>query len=177
MRAAAVFFLCIVFCLPDIAAAGPADKADKLYSSAKYAEALPLYQALLSSQNAGLPPGYIHSRIGDCYFRQADYRKAASAYRTALKSQDASRRPATQYWIGFCALLLGRNEEATAEFLKIPEQYPASGMWVSTAYYWAGKANERMGNRKQAVAYYRKAGGRGKTSQERYAIKKAEAVK
>lgn len=152
-------------------------KAEWLYAAGKYSDALPVYQSLLSKQYEPVQAGDVHSRIGDCYFRINDYPNALQAYRRALKGQKLSERPATQYWIGFCSFLLGRDREAVAEFLKIPELYPDSGMWVATAYYWAGRAGERMGLKDQAAEYYRKAGGKGTSTQERFAVRKAEAVK
>ena len=50
-------------------------------------------------------------------------------------------------------------------------------MWVSTAYYWAGKVCEHMGKKDQAAAYYHKAAGTGASTQERFALKKAETVR
>ena len=152
-------------------------KADRLYAAGKYSDALLLFQGLLSKQSEPVQTGDVYSRIGDCYFSTNDYPNALQAYRSALRGQKLSARPATQYWIGFCSFLLGRDREAAAEFLKIPELYPDSGMWVATAYYWAGRASERMGLKEQAAEYYRKAGGKGKSTQESFAMKKAEAVK
>ncbi len=152
-------------------------KANKLFSNAKYSEALPVYQRLLGSHAGKFPPGPLYTRIGDCYFRVEDYKNAVKAYRSALQYQKSPERAATQYWIGFSTFLSGNDADAAAEFLKIPELYPASGMWVSTAYYWAGRVCERMGKKEQAAAYYRKAGGAGATTQERYALKKADSVK
>jgi TolA-binding protein len=75
-------------------------------------------------------------------------------------------------------LLLGRDSEAVTELLKIPEFYPESGMWVPTAYYWAGWASERMGKKDSAAEYYKKAaGGSGRSAQGRAALKRAEKVK
>jgi TolA-binding protein len=71
---------------------------------------------------------------------------------------------------------MGRNAEALSEFLKIPELYPDSGMWVSTAYYWAGRVCERMGEKELAADYFRKAGGSGKSPQGKFALKKAEKI-
>ncbi len=50
-------------------------------------------------------------------------------------------------------------------------------MLVGTAYYWAGRASERMGRKDQAAELYRKAGGKGTSTQERFAMKKANAIK
>jgi tetratricopeptide (TPR) repeat protein len=152
-------------------------KAERLYAAGKFSDALLLYQGILSKKSEPVQTGDVNSRIGDCYFRIGDYPNALQAYRSALKGQKPSERPATQYWIGFCSFLLGRDREAAAEFLKIPELYPDSGMWVVTAYYWAGRASERMGLKEQAAEYYRKAGGKGTSTQGRFAMKKAEAVK
>jgi tetratricopeptide (TPR) repeat protein len=151
--------------------------ANKLFSQARYAEALPVYQRLLSSRSGNVSSGAIYTRIGDCYFRLTDYKNAIHAYRSALQYQENPERAATQYWIGFSTFLLGNNADAVAEFLKIPELYPTSGMWVSTAYYWAGRVCEHMGKKDQAAAYYRKAGGTGASTHERFALKKAETVK
>ncbi|HTG01133.1 MAG TPA: tetratricopeptide repeat protein [Nitrospirota bacterium] len=159
------------------AASSDLKKADRLFSQGKCSEALPLYQKMLADPKARISAGDIHARIGDCHFRLQDYPNAATSYRAALPKQKVSQQPVTQYWIGFSIFAQGRDEEAISEFLKIPQLYPASGMWVSTAYYWAGRASERLGNKDQAAVYYRKAGGAGKASQEQFALKRAEAVK
>lgn len=151
--------------------------ANRMFAEGKYSDALLAYQKVLAAPSDDVSTGDVHSRIGDCYFRLHDYRNALNAYRNALQNQKQSQRPPTQYWIGFCSFLLGNDKEAVAEFLKIPELYPSSGMWTSTAYYWAGRASERLGDKEQAVKYYRKAGGRGTSTEGRFAMKKAEALK
>jgi TolA-binding protein len=152
-------------------------RANKLFTDAKYSDALPLYQRILGSPSKDVPLGTVCSRIGDCYFRLGNYKSALQFYRDAFRNQKPSEQAPTQYWIGFCSFLLNNDAEAMAEFLKIPERYPRSGMWVSTAYYWAGRVSERMGNKEQAADYYRRAAGKGTTTQERFALKKAETVK
>jgi tetratricopeptide (TPR) repeat protein len=176
------FILLVVFAWSNVLADQPHTsrairRVARLYAEGKYSEAIMQYKGLLSRQPEPDQVSEIHSRIGDCYFKLGDYPNALQAYRHALEGQKPSQRPSTQYWIGFCSFLLGRDREAVAEFLKIPELYPDSGMWVTTAYYWAGRASERMGQKEQAAEYYRKAGGKGKSTQERFAMKKAEAVK
>jgi len=153
------------------------DKADKLFAAGKYQEALVLYRKTLSSPPVNLTAGDISSKIGDTFFRLADYRGALDAYRLAIRDQRHVDRAQTQYWIGFCCFLLGRDAEAVEEFLKISALYPDAKAWGSTSYYWAGRASERMGKKEQAAAYYRKAGGNGKSTQSRFARKKAEALK
>jgi tetratricopeptide (TPR) repeat protein len=152
-------------------------QADQMFSNGRYADAIRLYQGVLSSPSRTISPGLLHTRIADCFFRLTDYQHALDAYRQALRDQKPGERAQTQYWIGFCVLLLGRDAEAVTEFLKIPEIYPTSGMLVGTAYYWAGRASERMGEKDQAAELYRKAGGKGTSTQERFAMKKANAVK
>ena len=152
-------------------------KADSLLANGKYAAALQSYEHILASTTNTPMTGDVYSRIGDCYFRLQDYRSALNAYRSALQRQGRSQRPPTQYWIGFCTFLLGMDKEAVAEFLKVPEQYPSSGMWVGTAYYWAGRASERMGKKDQAEEYYQLAGGTGKSAYEQYALRKADSMK
>jgi tetratricopeptide (TPR) repeat protein len=152
-------------------------KADQMFSQGRYADAIRLYQAVLSSPTRAVSPGLLHTRIADSFFRLTDYPHALDSYRRALQDQTPGDRAQTQYWIGFCALLLGRNSEAVTEFLKIPEHYPTSGMLVGTAYYWAGRASERMGRKDQAAELYRKAGGKGTSTQERFAMKKADTIK
>ena len=151
-------------------------KADQLFAQGRYQDAINIYQAMLSSPSPAISPALLHTRIADGFFRMPDYQLALDAYRLALKDQKPVERAQTQYWIGFCTLLLGRDAEAVTEFLKIPESYPASGMWVGTAYYWAARASERMGRKEQAAEFYRKAGGKGQSVQERFAMKKAKNV-
>ncbi len=152
-------------------------KAESMFAAGKYSEALHSYQDALANMTDKVVAGEIQSRIGDCYFRLQDYSNARNAYRSALQQQRLSHRPPTQYWVGFCTFLLGNDQDAITEFLKIPELYPFSGMWVSTAYYWAGRAGERMGKKKLAEEYYRRAGGKGKSSQEEFALRKADEVR
>jgi tetratricopeptide (TPR) repeat protein len=149
-------------------------QADQMFSQGRYPEAIRLYQAV--SPSGAVSPGLLHTRIADSYFRMIDYQHALDAYRQAIIYQEPAERAQTQYWIGFCVLLLGRDEEAVTEFLKIPGSYPTSGMLVGTAYYWAGRASERMGRKEQAAELYRKAGGKGTSTQGRFAMKKANAV-
>jgi len=151
--------------------------ANRMFAEGKYSYALSIYQGVFSSAANDVSPGEVQSRIGDCYFQLGDYKNALTSYRSALLKQKTSQRPATQYWIGFCSLLLGNAGDAVTEFLKVPAVYPSSGMWVNTSYYWAGRASELMGKKDQAAAYYKKAGENGKTTQGRFAMKKAEAVK
>lgn len=152
-------------------------KANRLFQSAHFREALALYQKVLADPPRGVLSADIQSHIGDSWFRLGSFGKALDAYRIAIRTQKESVRPETQYWIGFCCFLTGNDMEAVDEFLKIPAFYPDAAMWVSTAYYWAGRASERMGKGEEAALYYRKAGGKGKSPQEKFAIKKAERVK
>jgi tetratricopeptide (TPR) repeat protein len=135
--------------------------------------------ALLSFKIAPVFAGQVASPeliTANKLFLDGNYSGALDAYRGAIRNQKPADQPPTQYWIGFCCLMQGKDAEAVKEFLKIPESYPSEGMWVSTAYYWAGRASERMGKKEQAVEFYRKAGGNGKSTQERFAMKKADAV-
>lgn len=150
-------------------------KANKLFGKGKYAEAIVLYQSVLVNPSRSVSTSVLHARIADGYFRLEEYSNAREAYRRALKEQRESERPATQYWIAFSTFMMGRHAEAVDEFLKIPKLYPNSGMWVSTAYYWAGRVCDRMGKRKLAAEYFRKAGGSGKSAQERFALEKAKS--
>lgn len=174
-----VLFLMLGFSFAAAAtpSAGDFHKANKLFASAQYKDALSLYQKTLSAPPASVPVCDIHTRIGDTHFRLGNFKNALEAYRSAIKGQKPSDRPQTQYWIGFCCFLLWRDAEAVAEFLKVPELYPEASMWISTSYYWAGRASERMGRKELAAEYYRKAGGNGKSTQGRFAMKKAEAAK
>ncbi len=150
--------------------------ANNLFAAAQYQEALALYQKVLAAPPENVSVSDIQTRIGDSYFRLTSYQNALESYRAALEGQKEQERPATQYWIGFCCFLLGRDAEAVSEFLKIPARYPRSGMWVGTAYYWAGRASERMGKPEDAAQYYRKAGGNGRSTQGKFALRKAKAV-
>jgi len=161
----------------ETASAGYYRAANRMVEAKKYDEALALYRKTLSAPPDDVAPGDIHAKIGDIHFRKANYRGALEAYRSAIRDQNPADRAQTQYWIGFCSFLVGRDAEAVDEFLKIPALYPDAKVWGSTAYYWAGRASERMGKKEQAAEYYRKAGGNGGSTQSKFARKKAEAVK
>jgi tetratricopeptide (TPR) repeat protein len=150
--------------------------AEGLLASGKYSEAIALYRKALNAPPTGVSAGTLHCRIGDAYFRLGDFRGALASYRNALGDPNLPDRPQTQYWVGFCCFLLGRDAEAVAELLKVPALYPHAAAWGATSYYWAGRASERMGKSEQAAEYYRKAGGSGRSTQGRFAFKKAEAV-
>lgn len=171
-------FLCAVVAGTALAKAqSEFSRAEELFSAQKFDQALLLYQRMLAVPLPGVPAGDIHSRIGDSHFRLGNYPLALVAYREADKDRHTSDRPRVQYWIGFCCFLIDKDAEAVREFLKVPERYPDASMWISTAYYWAAKASERMGRRDQAAEYYKKAGGNGKTIQGKFAMQKAEAAK
>ena len=152
-------------------------KAEKLFIAKNYREAIELYQNVLTAPPDDISLADLHGRIADSHFQLGDFNSALASYRSTLLEQTRGERPMTQYWIGFCCFLTGRDDDAVRELLKIPELYPDSGMLVSTAYYWAGRASERMGKKDQAAEFYRKAGGNGKSTQARFAKKKADAVK
>lgn len=152
-------------------------KANDLAAARKYRDAITLYRKLLADPPAKVGPGDIHSRIGDACFKMADYRGALDAYRKAIRDPKLSDKAQTQYWIGFCAFLSGRDAEAVDELLKVAALYPDAKAWGATSYYWAGRASERMGRKEQAAEYYRRAGGNGKSTQGKYAMKKAEKLK
>jgi len=151
--------------------------AEVLFSHGKYQDAIRMYETALNSPSNSITTGVLYTRIADSYFWLNDYERAREAYRNALNNQKPGERAQTHYWIGLCSLLLGRDTEAVAEFLKIPDNYPESGMWVVTAYYWAGRASERAGRKEDAAEFYRKAGGKGQSIQEQYAMKKAKNLK
>lgn len=153
------------------------DRANKLFAEGKFEEAIPVFREVLASSPKTVPAADVHTKIGDSYFGLNSYKHALAEYRLAIEVQRPEKKAETQYWIGFTTFLTGRDEDAVKEFLKIPELYPDDGRWVSTAYYWAGRASERMGKKDQAAAYYRKAGGDGKSTQGRHALKRAEKVK
>ena len=151
--------------------------ANRLYAAGKFPDALVRYRQALATRPADRAAGDVQCRIGDIYFRMGDYPNALASYRNALGDRSLRDRPQTQYWVGFCCFLVGRDAEAVTELLKVPTLYPDSKAWGSTSYYWAGRASERMGNKEQAAAFYRKAGGNGRSTQGKFAMKKAEAVK
>jgi tetratricopeptide (TPR) repeat protein len=176
------FALSLTLLAPSRAPAAPSaakdfKKANKLYTSGNYQDALQLYQQVLAALPEDMPAADVHTRIADSYFQLGDFKNALASYRNALREQTRPERPMTQYWIGFCCFLSGRDDEAVRELLKIPELYPDTGMLVATAYYWAGRASERMGKKEQAAGFYKKAGGNGKSTQGRHAMKRANAVK
>ena len=93
-------------------------KADLLFSQGRYTEAIRSYETVLSSSSHALSPGVLHTRIADSFFRLTDYQRALDAYRRALKEQKPAERAQTQYWIGFCTFLLGRDAEAVHRILE-----------------------------------------------------------
>jgi tetratricopeptide (TPR) repeat protein len=177
LLAAAAFILCSTTAsAAETASSRDYRAAERLFAAEQYQEALVLYKKTLSSPPENLSAGVINNKIGDTYFRLAEYGHALDAYRKAIRDLRPEDRPQTQYWIGFCCYLVGRDAEAVDELLKIPAMYPDAKAWGSTAYYWAGRASERMGKKEQAAEYYRKAGG-GKSTQGKFAQKKAEKMK
>jgi len=179
--ATAVWFMALLFAGSASAVESSASRdyraANALFQGQKYREALVLYQKAVSAPPPDVPAGDIHSRIGNSYFRLGDFRSALAAYRSALADPKLTDKAQSQYWVGFCCFLLGRDAEAVAELLKVPQRYPDAGAWGSTAYYWAGRASERMGRKDLSTEYYRKAGGSGRSTQGKFALKRAEAAK
>lgn len=180
-RLVPVFFV-LLLCAGAAAADSSADRdyrsAHRLVEKQQYRQALALYRKTLDAPPDSVSPGEIHSRIGDTYFKMNDFGRALAAYRKAIRDPRLSHRAQTQYWIGFCTFLVGRYAEAVDEFVKVPLLYPDAGAWGATAWYWAGRASERLGKKEQAAEYYRKAsGGNGRTTQGKFARKKAAELK
>src|SRR5512133_1601995 len=120
----------------DSASAGYYRAANKMVEAKKYDEAIALYRKTLVAPPDDVTPGDIHAKIGDIHFKKARYREALASYRLAMGDQNHADRAQTQYWIGFCCFLVGRDAEAVDELLKVPKQYPDSRAWGSTSYYW-----------------------------------------
>jgi tetratricopeptide (TPR) repeat protein len=180
-RIGPAFLVVLLFMGTALADESPSDRdyraAHALVQARKYEQALALYQKALQTPPGSVSHGDIQSRIGDTYFKMNEYGQALRAYGSAIEDPKLADKAQTQYWIGFCSFLVGRDAEAVAELLKVPRLYPDAKAWGSTAWYWAGRASERMGKKEQAAEYYRKAAGaNGKTTQGRFARKKAEAV-
>ena len=178
-RSVPAFLIVLLLVGVAFAAETPAERdyraAHSLAAKQKYHQALALYHKTLAAPPDRVSQGDIHSRIGDTYFKMSDYGKALAAYRKAIRDPRLADKAQTQYWIGFCTFLVGRDAEAVDELVKVPLFYPDAGAWASTAWYWAGRASERMGKKEQAAEYYRKAaGGNGRTTQGKFARKKAE---
>lgn len=152
-------------------------KAQKLFAASRYPEALAAYHRALELPQDGIAAGDIRARIGDAHFRMGAFHEALPWYRKAMQDPSLTDRQQVQYWIGFCSFLLGRDADAVAELLKVPQFTSGSGMWSATAYYWAGRASERMGKKKDAAEYYRKASGGSRSTQGNYAQKRAETLK
>jgi len=153
------------------------DRANQQFEKGNYAYSIRIYQSLLADPHCNIAPSVLYTHIADGYFKLEDYQNALNAYRKALITQRKSEKPATQYWIGFSMLMLGKRVDAVNEFLKIPALYPDSGMWVSTAYYWAARVCEQMGKKELAAKYFSKAGGSGRSAQEQFALEKAQKAK
>jgi tetratricopeptide (TPR) repeat protein len=151
--------------------------AQSLAAAQKYRQAIALYEKALPSPPENTTRGEIHRRIGDLYFNLNEYGRALESYRKAIRDPALADPAQTQYWIGFCFFLVGRDAEAVAELEKVPALYPEAAAWGVTAYYWAGRASERMGRKADAAEFYRKAGGSGRTTQGKFARKKAEKLK
>ena len=177
----AVWFMALLFAGTASAVESSAKRdyqsANALFQGQQYREALILYQKVLSAPPAEVSAGDIHRRIGDAYFRIGDFHSALGAYRSALADPKLTDKAQSQYWVGFCCFLLGRDAEAVTELLKVPQRYPDAGAWGSTAYYWAARASERMGRKDLSAEYYRKAGGSGRSTQGKFALQKADAAK
>jgi len=183
LRRAVPEFLIVLLFAGAAAAAGPSGERDyqnahRLVAKQQYRQALVLYQKTLAAPPDRVSPGEIHARIGDTYFKMNDYGRALAAYRKAIRDPLLEDKAQTQYWIGFCTFLVGRYADAVDELVKVPLLYPDAGAWGATAWYWAGRASERMGRKDEAAEYYRKAsGGSGRTTQGKFARKKAAALK
>jgi tetratricopeptide (TPR) repeat protein len=162
---------------PSASTADQIKSADALMGRRNFRAALPLYQSAVNKSPDSTILAELYTRIGDCSFQLGLYENAVNSYWKALPLAHADAQPEIRYWIGFCSFLMGKNEQAVKEFLAIPQLHPQAGIWISTAYYWAGRASERLGQKEEAGRYYKKAGGNGRSKQGRYALQKADALK
>ncbi|MDE1920734.1 MAG: tetratricopeptide repeat protein [Candidatus Omnitrophica bacterium] len=87
--------------------------------------------------------GEAYLKLGRLYRDGQDYEKEMQVYQQALAAkQGVIDRARIQFNLADTLELMGRTDEAIAEYLKIPQSYPARRSWVVKAYLRIAKIYE-----------------------------------
>jgi TolA-binding protein len=96
------------------------------------------------------------AQIAYCHHEMGAYETAIASYRRVLSYLEEEDQAYAQFWIADSYEQLGRFEEAAAEFLRVPYQYPGFGQLAVTAQLKAGGVYEKNGSFEAAERIYRK---------------------
>jgi len=87
--------------------------AEVLYRHALYAEAIPLFEALIEDPTLKKKRSHISYLLGRCFFRRGEYEKARSSYHLALRHAPGSEtRASLEVHIARCFELEGALDQA-----------------------------------------------------------------
>ena len=122
----------------------------------RYDEALTRYHALLEEHPDVEDGEQILAHIAYCHHEMGQFELSIAAYRRVMPMLGEEDRGYAQFWIADSYEQLGRFEEAAAEYLRIPYEFPRLGELPVTAQLKAGGVYERMGEVEAARRIYQK---------------------
>jgi tetratricopeptide (TPR) repeat protein len=144
--------------LADAVAADPAyagaklSRADTLYLSGSWAEALTLYRELAETEDAGLA-GYARRRTGNCLYHLGRVAEAEEAFREVTAAHPGH----ADTWadLAVCLLDQGRFPEGTAALEEAARRDPANGEHarkLAAVYQQQGRAEEALRSASRALS-------------------------
>jgi TolA-binding protein len=117
--------------------------------------AIAAYESIIASSPDDVGEAYL--KLGQLYRSEQDYEKEEQVYRNALAAkQGPFDRARMQFNLADTLELMGRTEDAIAEYLKIPDLYPNELPWVVKAYLRVAKVYEEGQDWEGARVTYQK---------------------
>jgi TolA-binding protein len=101
--------------------------------------------------------GEAYLKLGQLYRNMQDYEKELAVYQSAIAARQGQiDRAQIQFNLADTLELMSRTDEAIAEYLKIPDQYPNELEWVVKAYLRVAKIYEEGQDWEAARVTYQK---------------------
>ena len=117
--------------------------------------AIAAYQNIISSSPEFAGEAYL--KLGQLYRNAQNYEKQIEVYQMALAARQGQiDRAQVQFNLADTLELMSRSEDAIAEYLKIPQLYPAQKGWVVKAYLRVAKTYEEGEDWQGARVTYQK---------------------
>ena len=99
------------------------DQGLDLFHSAKYQDAMGIFESLLAQNRNHSLSDNAQYWIGECYYALGNYRAAILAFEKVFSFSKSNKNDYAQYKLGQCYLKLGDNARAREEFQNLIDNY------------------------------------------------------
>jgi TolA-binding protein len=126
------------------------------YAQSKYADAIPLYQRVLTEYPNSKDVDVAAYRIGHCKYQLKDYAGAIAAFEDLLKRvPDTQYKASALYWTGECHYSLGQHADAVKAYEQSITLAP-QGEVAAWAAYSIGMSQLALGNPDAALQSFQR---------------------